>query len=74
MGQSERERERERERICGCGTVPTGKQRPTFRRNVVPSTFGVMQPKKRLFSPVDRKDEGTAFLRNVGNELPIDTT
>jgi len=63
MGQSVRESE----------SVDVGKRRPTFRRNVLPSTFGVLQPEKRLFSPLDTEDDGTTFLRNVGNELPVDT-
>ena len=65
--------ERERESLWMLHRVDWYKRRPTFRINILPSTLGVMQPKMRLLSPLDPEDDGSTFLRNVGDELSIDT-
>jgi len=46
--------------LPGCDTAPQGKWFPTFRRNVLPTSSGDLDPRRIL------EDGGDKFLRNCG--------
>ena len=46
---------------------------PTLQGTVVPSSSGLSNPGKVNFRLLHREDEGTAFLQNTCDYLPVDT-
>jgi hypothetical protein len=57
--------------------MSTGKHLPGFRRKVMPSSSGSINPRRgKTDSPwmSNLKDEGPTFPQNIGNDLPPYTT